>query len=212
MLRMTLGVGTRIAVHFKAIMSSREHILVIAATARELAVADGWRTLLCGVGPVEAAAATAEAVAEMRPAAILHVGIAGARRSSGLQAPAIIIGTAARYCDLTVPPQWAPRELTPSVLLLNTASALLPEATLARIGTTASVGGITGDASCDVEAMEGFAVLRAAERAGVPAIEIRAISNHIEEPDRAKWHFDEAFAAITGITPHLVDEFARCVR
>ena len=32
--------------------------------------------------------------------------------------------------------------------------------------------------------MEGFGVLRAAQLAGVPAIEVRAISNEIEEVDR----------------------------
>jgi nucleoside phosphorylase len=57
--------------------------------------------------------------------------------------------------------------------------------------------------------MEGFAVLRAAQRAGIPALEVRAISNEIEEADRARWHFDAALAAITGITPALVEEFAR---
>jgi hypothetical protein len=51
--------------------------------------------------------------------------------------------------------------------------------------------------------------LRAAQLAGVPAIEVRAISNHIEEPDRARWHFDAAFAAITTATPLLVAELAK---
>ena len=39
-------------------MTERARILVVAATARELATPDGWLTLLCGVGPVEAAART----------------------------------------------------------------------------------------------------------------------------------------------------------
>ena len=42
------------------------------------------------------------------------------------------------------------------------------------IGTSARVGG-THDV--DVEAMEGFAVLRACELAGVPAVEVRVVSN-----------------------------------
>ena len=36
-------------------------ILVVAATRREMAEARGWRTLQCGVGPIEAAAAVAAA-------------------------------------------------------------------------------------------------------------------------------------------------------
>lgn len=59
--------------------------------------------------------------------------------------------------------------------------------------------------------MEGFAVLRAAQLVDVPAIEVRAISNTVEERDRAKWRFDEAFAAITAVTPHLAREIASCL-
>ncbi len=59
--------------------------------------------------------------------------------------------------------------------------------------------------------MEGFAVLRAAAHADIPAIEVRAISNQIEEADRARWRFDEAFAAIIAATPALVAEVAACV-
>ncbi|TMK33173.1 MAG: futalosine hydrolase, partial [Actinobacteria bacterium] len=53
-------------------------ILVVAATQRELDGAGGAETLACGIGPVEAAAATASALASRRPDALLHVGIAGA--------------------------------------------------------------------------------------------------------------------------------------
>ena len=45
----------------------------------------------------------------------------------------------------------------------------------------------------------------------VPAIEVRAISNAIEETDRARWAFDDAFAAIVAATPRLVPELLRCV-
>jgi futalosine hydrolase len=187
-------------------MSERAHILVVAATARELAAPQGWRTLQCGVGPVDAAAATAAAIAAHRPAAVLHVGIAGARRSRGLAPATLVVGSEARYCDLNVPERWAPRTVPPSPLLLAAAQRAMPNAVVLTIGTSARVG---GTADCDVEAMEGFGVLRAAQLAGVPAIEIRAISNDIEEADRALWHFDAAFAAITAITPQLVAEMQR---
>jgi nucleoside phosphorylase len=59
--------------------------------------------------------------------------------------------------------------------------------------------------------MEGFAVLRAAHLADVPAIEVRSISNAIEQRDRAHWKFDDAFDAITAVTPRLVEEIAACV-
>jgi futalosine hydrolase len=183
-------------------------ILVVAATDRELATGNGWLTLRCGVGPVDAAAATAAAIAEHRPSLILHVGIAGARRASGLVPPALVIGIESRYCDLDAPLESARRAVSASPMLLAAARRALPSATELAIGTSARVGGTTG---CDVEAMEGFAVLRAAQLAGVPAIEVRAVSNEIEERDRTKWRFDEAFAAITAATPRLVMEFASCV-
>ena len=86
-------------------------------------------------------------------------------------------------------------------MLLRAVQRALPDAVTLSIGTSARVGGTV---LCDVEAMEGFGVLRAAQLAGVPAIEVRAISNEIEERDRARWHFDAAFAAITAVTPPLV--------
>ncbi len=52
--------------------------------------------------------------------------------------------------------------------------------------------------------MEGFAVLRAAELAGVPALELRAISNDPEERDRARWQFDGALAALAAAVPRLL--------
>ena len=183
---------------------------MVAATARELAAPGAWRTLRCGVGPVEAAAATAAAIASLHPAAVLHVGVAGARRHRALAPAAIVVGTEARYCDLpaSIPPAWAPRTVDASPLLVAAVQRVVPGAVSLPIGTSARVGGTTG---CDVEAMEGFGVLRAAQLAGVPAVEVRAISNDVEEEDRARWRLDDAFAAITGITPRLVSELLRCV-
>ena len=182
-------------------------ILVVAATERELAPPAGWRTLLCGVGPVEAAAATAAAIAADRPAAIVHVGIAGARRLRALAPASLVIGCRAFYSDLAVPPTLAPAVVDATPMLVEAAARVLPDALQLVIGTSGRIGG-TSDT--DVESMEGFAVLRAAEQAGVPAVEVRAISNDIEERDRARWYFDDAFAAIVDATPRLVEEVARC--
>lgn len=186
-------------------MSDMARILVVAATARELATPGGWLALQCGVGPVEAAAATAHAIAELAPAAILHVGIAGARRQRALAPATLVMGSHSQYCDLNVPAAWAPSTLTTPSWLVLALQRAIPNAPTLLIGTSARVGGTT---QCDVEAMEGFGVLRAAQRAGIPAIEVRAISNDIEEPDRTRWHFDAAFAAMTAATPQLVHAIA----
>ena len=185
-------------------MPDRARILVVAATARELAVPDGWATCLCGVGPVEAAAGTAAAIARVAPAIVLHVGIAGARRHRALPPATLVIGDSAHYSDLGVDARWAPNTIRADAALLAIAQQTLPQAITLPIGTSARIGGTS---TTDVEAMEGFAVLRAAALAGVPALEVRAISNEIEEPDRSRWQFDAAFAAITAATAPLVQAF-----
>ena len=174
-------------------------ILVIAATERELAGAEG-AGLVCGVGPVDAAAVTAAAIAAGGPAAVLHLGIAGARRGSGIVAPDLVVGSESVYSDLTYEP--ATRSVSASAELVAAAKRALPAARVLPIGTSGSVGG----GGLDVEAMEGFGVLRAAELAGVPAVEVRAIANEIEEGDRRAWRFEDAFEAIIAATPRLIEE------
>jgi nucleoside phosphorylase len=187
-------------------MTTPPHILVVAATARELATTDGWTGVTCGVGPIEAAVHATQAIARYRPDAVLQVGIAGARRRRGMPAGTLVIGTRSLYTDLgLLPAEWAVRDLAAPLALVEALRAALPAAVALPIGTSARVGGtVDGTLDCDVEAMEGFGVLRAAHAAGVPAIEVRAISNDIEEADRAHSHFARAFDAITSATPALV--------
>jgi len=181
-------------------------LLVVGATEPELEGARGLATLVCGVGPVEAAAATARVLATRRPAALLHVGIAGARRASGVRPPALVLGAEALYCDAAGPLVTA--RVLPGRALLDAARRALPEARVLPVGTSARVGGTTG---ADVEAMEGFGVLRAAELAGVPAIELRAVSNEIEELDRGQWRFAEALEALAAAIPRLAAACARAL-
>jgi futalosine hydrolase len=177
-------------------------LLVVAATARELEVVRGATTLCCGIGPVEAALQTARALAQGRPDALLHVGVAGAR---GFEPPALVLGSEAVYCDLIDTGFTLPRveRVRPDPALFVAARAALPEAHVLPIATCARVGGGVGS-GCDVEAMEGFGVLRAAQLAGVPALELRAVSNSPDEPDRARWRIPEALAALADAVPRLV--------
>jgi futalosine hydrolase len=179
-------------------------ILLVAATEAELG---GMAGHVCGVGPVEAAASTARALALEPPSGVLHVGIAGCRRGCGLEPPALVVGTEAIYDDVVVP--LAPRRVVPDPRLVDAARRAVPDASVLPIGTSGTVGGTRGH---DVEAMEGFAVLRACELAGVPAVEIRAIANEIEEGDRARWRFDDAFAALARALPDLLDSIAAAIR
>lgn len=164
----------------------------MAATDRELASVHDVDTLSCGIGPVEAALQTARALAELKPDAVLHIGIAGAR---GIAAPALVLGSASVYCDVIDPSSLLKRieRIEPDAAFLARVHAALPEAHVMPIATAGRVGGGT---ACEVEAMEGFGVLRACALAGVPAVELRAVSNAPGEADRGTWSFEDAFAAL----------------
>lgn len=174
-------------------------LLIVAATEAELC---GHAGLVCGVGPVEAAAATARELALRRPAAVLHVGIAGGR---GLEAGALVVGTEARYCDLGAGIPVVSR-LAPDRTLLDAVTGTLPGARALPIGTSALVGAVPREVP--VEAMEGFAVLRACALAGVPGVEVRAISNEVGEADRGRWDVPGALAALAQALPALVAALA----
>jgi futalosine hydrolase len=177
-------------------------LLVVAATEPELSGAREGATFVCGIGPVDSAAATARALVERRPDALLHVGIAGCRRGCALEPGRIVIGSESIYCDTDSPLVVA--RVEPDARLLAAAREALPDAAVMPIGTSARVGGTSG---CDVEAMEGFGVLRAAAGAGVPALEVRAIANEIEEADRSRWRFDDALRALAESVPALLRAF-----
>ncbi len=181
-----------------ASVGRKGRVLVVAATGRELRGVDGGDTLRCGIGPVEAAAATARKLAEQRPAALLHIGIAGAR---GLAVGTTVVGTEAVYCDIGAAIPVVDR-VAPDAGLLTAIRAAFPDLPALPIGTSAGVGGTKSELR--VEAMEGFAVLRAAELAGVPAVEVRVVANEIDEPDRTKWRFDDALATLAEVLPRLV--------
>lgn len=182
-------------------------ILVVAATEQELGAIQAEHVLCCGIGPAEAGIRTAMALAEQRPDAVLHVGIAGAPQLDTLS---VVIGSEAYFCDIVDSNSTMPRveRAYPAAELVEAARRALPDAAVMPIATCAKVGG----SGADVEAMEGFAVLRAAELAGVPAVEVRVISNSPAESDRGKWRFEEAFAQLGEAVPPLLEELALCVR
>jgi nucleoside phosphorylase len=171
-------------------------MLVVAATERELALLGDADTLCCGIGPVEAAARTAQRLEEDKPEAVLHVGIAGSRT---LEPLTVVLGSIAVYEDLRVAIPVVDH-VEPDEDLLARARAWLPDAPVLPIGTSAAVGSTT---RCEVEAMEGFGVLRACALAGVPAVELRVIANSPDEPDRTKWLFADALGVLAATLDRL---------
>jgi futalosine hydrolase len=175
-------------------------VLVVAATRLELCGHDG---LECGVGPVEAAAATARALAAGPPVgALLHIGLAGA---VGVPVGSLVVGSESVYCDLRA--RWPVVDrVVADDRLVGRALAALPGAAAHAIHTSAAVGGACNTVSQGplVEAMEGFGVLRAAALAGVPAVEVRVVSNELGEEDRARWQVPAALERLRDALPALV--------
>ena len=183
-------------------------ILVVAATEKELAATGAEHTFCCGIGPAESGVRTAMGLAELRPAAVLHVGIAGAPE---LETGSVVIGSEAFYADIVDPSSLMPKveRAHPAPELVEAAQRALPDAHVLPITSCARVGG-GGD--CHVEAMEGFSVLLAAELAGIPAVEVRTISNRPGDSDRSLWRIEDALARLGEIVPPLLRELELCAR
>ncbi len=180
-------------------------VLIVAATEAELCGHDG---LVCGVGPVEAAATTARAlVSGAAVGAVLHVGLAGA---TGLARGSFVVGSQSVYADLSA--EWPVVDrLEPDARLVEGVLGELPGASLLPIVTSAAVtrAGNRASGRIVVEAMEGFGVLRAASLAGLPAVEVRVISNELGEEDRGRWSIEPALGALERTLPSLLDGVAR---
>lgn len=173
-----------------------DDVLLVAATEGELAplrggpARAGIRTLVCGIGPVAAAVAVARELALDGPVrAVVCLGTAGVRPGRGLAIGDVVVGDVA-LLRLGVGERGRLLRRDADPALLDTARAALPEAQIAPIETVLAVG---AGADADVEAMEGFAVLEAARAAGIPAIEVRAISNLVTDP-RERWRLTDAAA------------------
>jgi futalosine hydrolase len=175
-------------------------VLLVAATEIELCEHPG---LACGVGPVEAAAATARELMSNPPSAVVHVGLAGGH---GITPGGLVIGRESLYVDLAAEIPVVDR-VEPDSDLLEKVRAAAPDALVLPIGTSAAVGGVVGDLR--VEAMEGFGVLRACALAGVPAVELRAISNELAENDRSRWRIGRALEALSAVLPDVLEAAAK---
>jgi futalosine hydrolase len=105
----------------------------------------------------------------------------------------VVVGTESIYADLAAGVPVVSR-IEPDGALLASVRGLLPASLALPILTSATVGG--DHRTPAVEAMEGFGVLRACALAGVPAVEVRVISNEIGEADRSRWQVAEALDAL----------------
>ena len=184
-------------------------ILVVCALLPELRdhrARAGVELFSCGVGPVEAAAETARKLALGTYEAVVNAGIGGAFRGRARIGDALSI-VEERLADfgleggatLTLPggATLVERANADVALLERIAPSRLPSGkgvTVAQVTTKNSTARRLHERyGADVESMEGFAILRAAALANVPALEVRGISNFVG--DRADAHWDFAAGA-----------------
>lgn len=164
-----------------------------------------------GVGPVNAAHAVTLAITRARPNAILVCGIGGAYPSSGLQVGDVACADTECYGDLGAsspagfldmqaigfpvvpgpPPIYnvLPMQLFPS-------ARRVPFITMSTCtGTDAAARAIEARTGGAVENMEGAAVVHVAALHGIPAGELRGISNIVTNRDTAAWRIKDAATA-----------------
>jgi futalosine hydrolase len=198
-------------------------VLIVCAVAAELAALrprDGVEVVAVGVGPVEAAAGTARALAARSYRAAINAGIAGGFRARAAVGDAVAVAVE-YYVELGLE-DGAAFPLPGGVTLLRRAEsdpellrACRDPRVGARIGSGISSATVTTtDAraaelderfGADVESMEGFAFLRAACAAGIPAVELRGVSNLVGDRAANGWDFRAGAQAAVATTDALLD-------
>jgi futalosine hydrolase len=196
---------------------------VVCAVAREVAALRERaevEVVAVGVGPVEAALGTARALAAGSYDAVINAGIAGGFRDRCTVGD-VVVCAREDYADLGLEDGSA-FPLPGGVELVRTVEAdrsLVQPFLDGRIpvilgrGVTSATVTSTDERAlvlahrfrADVESMEGFAVLRAAQVAEVPAIEIRGVSNIVGSRANNGWNFDAGAEAAVATTDALID-------
>lgn len=203
-------------------------VTAVDAEARAIGPHDGVRTIVSGAGRTNAAAATTEQILKSRDRApfdaVLSIGVAGALPGSGLKIGDLIVASACIYAEegivtsrgfagmdgLGFPLGDFEGNAVPvdEDLLdrLGTAFPIGPIATVATCsGTDAAAETIARRTGASAEAMEGAAVVHAARRLQVPAIEIRTISNTTGDRKRQQWDLEAGLRAIGKNMARILD-------
>ncbi len=194
-------------------------VLFVMATQPEYGPALQARIdpLMTGVGPVEAAATTAHALASLAhakrlPDLVFTLGSAGSRRLDHAEVYQV---TRLAYRDMDASPLGFPKGETPflgepAVIELPYRIQGVPEASLSTGG--AIISGAAYDAIAeDMVDMESFAVLRAAQRFKLPLMGLRGISDGKTELARYE-DWTEYLHIVDEKLAHAIDLFSEQAR
>jgi len=196
-------------------------VCALPAELRYLAKRSSVEIFACGVGPVEAALATARKLALERYDAVVNAGIAGAFRGHARIGEALLVveETLADLgleggAPLTLPggATLVECERANAKLVARCADAGLPTGrgiTVSQVTTTAATAErLALRYGAHIESMEGFSVLRAAAVAQVPALEVRGISNYVGDRDKSEWDFTAGARAAAAALDAVLDRLS----
>jgi futalosine hydrolase len=198
-------------------------ITSVEAEARAIGAIENAHIVIGGIGRTNAAAATTEAIVRAWGRgsgagfdAVISAGIAGALPGSGLNIGECLVASQCIYAEegIVTSKGFATLQAMGFSLGDFEGNAVpVDEELLDLLGTNFPIGPIatvatcsgTNDAAAEVvrrtggalaEAMEGAAVVHAARRLKVPAIEIRTISNTTGDRTTQQWDISGALAAL----------------
>jgi futalosine hydrolase len=194
-------------------------LLIVASTSlecarlRERLGAQSDVEIVCtGVGAVNAAHAVTLAIARDRPNAIVVCGIGGAYPNAGLRVGDIVCADVECYGDLgaigrdgflDMRALGFPVIAEPSPIYNDLPLHVFPAPRRAKFvtvntctGTHASALALEARTGGAVENMEGAAVAHVARLHGVPAGEVRGISNLVTDRDPSAWRIRDAADAV----------------
>jgi len=205
-------------------------VLIVCALREELSgfAERPYATVVqSGIGPVEAAIATARALAATRYTLVINTGIAGGFRDHVSVGDSVAVfedyyveigREDGLELDLPSGAMLDEKVVSDPRLLSPYKEGLL--GSQLGIGVTSATVTTSDERAAylakrfnpSVESMEGFAVLRAARRASVPAIELRGISNLVGNRASNEWDFkagrDAAVRAVDAFLDNLDLGFA----
>ncbi len=193
-------------------------ILVAAATPQEIAFLEARpdvEQLITGVGPVEAAARLSRALLQRRYDLVVNAGIAGVYDREAEIGEGLVVVEDRLALELeTGTPLSLPAGLfvhdravsDPTIVeaLAELGFRRARGITVTRVTATDATAKRRSESGAEIESMEGFAILRAAEIAGVRAIELRGVSNYAGERSRSQWDFAAGAKGLAQIVTALL--------
>jgi futalosine hydrolase len=196
----------------------------VDAEAKAIGELTDGLVIVAGIGRTNAAAATTAAIIEHgRFDAAVSAGVAGALPESGLTIGDAVVASSCVYAEegLITPTGFADMASMGFALgdfagntvpvderLLEALAESFPIGPIATVatcsGTDAAAAEVLRRTGAVAEAMEGAAVVHAARRLRVPAIELRAISNTTGDRPGQRWDLPRALAALSTAIPRAV--------